>query len=70
MIAKILIGVGFALLVIGLIVQFAPGLLAWFGKLPGDISIERGSTKIVVPLTSMIVVSLLLTLIVNLFFRR
>ena len=70
MIAKILIGVGFALLVIGLIVQFAPGLLAWFGKLPGDISIERGSTKIVVPLTSMIVVSLILTLIINLFFRR
>ncbi len=70
MIAKILIGVGFALLVIGLIVQFAPGLLAWFGKLPGDISIERGSTKIVIPLTSMIVVSLILTLIVNLFFRR
>jgi uncharacterized membrane protein len=70
MIGKILIGLGVALVVVGLIVEFAPGLLTWFGRLPGDIDMTRGGTRIFIPITSMIVVSLLLTLIINLFFRR
>lgn len=67
---KLLIAAGIALLVIGLVWQFAPGLLSWFGKLPGDIRIERGDSRIYIPITSMIVVSLVLTVIVNVFFRR
>ena len=67
--AKLLIGIGVVLLVTGLIIQFAPGLLGWFGRLPGDIHIERGNTRVFIPLTSMILVSLALTLIVSLFFR-
>jgi hypothetical protein len=67
--AKLLIGIGVVLLVTGLIIQFAPGLLGWFGRLPGDIDIERGNTRVFIPLTSMILVSLALTLIVRLFFR-
>lgn len=70
MVAKIFIGLGVALLAVGLILQFAPGLLSWFGRLPGDINITRGETRIFFPITSMIVVSLLLTLVINLFFRR
>lgn len=46
-----------------------PSWLGWFGRLPGDLRIERGGTKIYVPITSMIVVSLLLTLLLNLFRR-
>jgi hypothetical protein len=67
---KLLIAAGLALLVIGLVWQFAPGLVSWFGRLPGDIRIERGNTRIYFPITSMIVVSLLLSLIVSVFFRR
>lgn len=70
MLAKILIASGLGLLALGLIVQFAPGLLSWFGRLPGDIVITRGNSRIYFPLGSMLVVSLLLTLIVNLFLRR
>jgi len=70
MTGKILIGIGIALVVLGLLVQYAPGLLGWFGRLPGDINITRGGSRIFIPITSMIIVSLLLTLIVNLFFRR
>lgn len=70
MVGKIFIGVGLTLVVIGLVVQFAPGLLSWFGRLPGDINSTRGGTKIFIPITSMIIVSLLLTLIINLLFRR
>lgn len=67
---KLLIAAGLALLVIGLVWQFAPGLVSWFGRLPGDIRIERGDTRFYFPITSMIIVSVLLSLIVSLFFRR
>jgi hypothetical protein len=70
MLARLLIGFGLALVVLGLVAKFAPGLLSWFGRLPGDINITRGNTRFFFPITSMIVVSLLLTLIINLFFRR
>jgi hypothetical protein len=70
MLAKTLIVLGLILLAVGLTLQYAPGLLGWFGRLPGDIHIERGNTRVYIPLTSMILISLLLTLIINLFFRR
>ena len=70
MLARILIGAGIALLAAGLIMQYAPWLLSWFGRLPGDIDIARGNSRVYIPLTSMILVSIVLTLIVNLFFRR
>ena len=70
MLAKLLIVFGIGLALVGLVLQFAPGLLSWFGRLPGDIYIEREGTRIFIPITSMIVLSLVLTLIVNLLFRR
>ncbi len=41
------------------------GALSWFGRLPGDIRIERETVRIYVPLASMVLVSLILTLLVN-----
>ncbi|MFO7285738.1 MAG: DUF2905 domain-containing protein [Gammaproteobacteria bacterium] len=70
MLSKILITIGLVILAIGLLLHFAPGVLGWFGRLPGDIDIERGNTRFFFPITSMIIVSIVLTLIVNLFFRR
>lgn len=59
-----LIGVG--VVVVGALVRFAPGLFAWFGNLPGDIDIRGENSRVFIPLTSMIVVSVVLTVIVNL----
>ena len=70
MLARLFVIAGISLLLIGLALMYAPVLLNWFGRLPGDIQIERGQTRVFIPITSMIVVSLALTLIVNLFFRR
>jgi hypothetical protein len=67
---KILMLIGLAMFVLGLILSFAPGLFGWFGKLPGDIRIEEENRFIFFPITSMILISLLLTLLINLFFRR
>ncbi|WP_257291590.1 DUF2905 domain-containing protein [Endozoicomonas sp. ONNA1] len=63
--AKTLILIGLVVLAAGLLMHFAPGLLNWFGHLPGDIRIEKENTRIYIPITSMILVSLILTLIAN-----
>ena len=70
MLPKLLVGLGIGITVIGLILLYAPGLLSWFGRLPGDIHFERGGSRVFIPITSMIIVSLVLSLLVNLFFRR
>lgn len=67
---KLLITTGLALAALGLIVKYAPWLISWFGKLPGDINIENANSRVFIPITSMIVISLLLTLIANFWFRK
>jgi len=61
--------VGAILVALGLILNLAPWLVSWFGKLPGDIRIETERTKIFIPITSMLLLSLLLTLLLNLLKR-
>jgi len=67
--ARWLIIAGSIILALGLIFQFAPGLLNWFGKLPGDIRIESGRSRIFIPITSMIIVSIIVTVLINIFRR-
>jgi hypothetical protein len=66
---------GRIILIIGVVLVVVGGLAALgvrlpFGHLPGDITIEGERGGIYVPLGTMIVISLLLTLIVNVFLRR
>ncbi|MGH2393414.1 MAG: DUF2905 family protein [Candidatus Limnocylindria bacterium] len=66
---------GRLVLLIGLVLVVVGGLAALgvrlpFGRLPGDISIQGERGGIFIPLGTMIVVSLVLTLLVNLFLRR
>ena len=67
--------VGRVILVIGLVLVVIGGLAAMgvrlpFGRLPGDIAIEGENGAIYIPLGSMIVISLILTLLANFFLRR
>lgn len=66
---KWLIAIGCILIAAGVLYHFAPGLFTWFGRLPGDIRIESGRSKVFIPITSMIVLCLALSLILS-FFRR
>ena len=52
---------GICLIVIGLLVY--SGGLNWFGKLPGDIRYESDRTGVYIPIVSMLLVSLALSLI-------
>lgn len=66
-IGALLMGVGLALLAMGAVIYF--GWLSFVGRLPGDIRFESENVKIYVPLASMLVISLLLTILLNLFRR-
>ncbi len=68
-VGRLLIAVGLLLVVLGLIWLYAPGLLSWFGRLPGDIRLEREGFRFYLPLTSMLLVSLILSLWFNLLLR-
>ncbi|MGH8556448.1 MAG: DUF2905 domain-containing protein [Methylococcales bacterium] len=68
--AKFLIIAGTAIVLLGLVLYFAPGLLGWFGHLPGDIRIKGEKYCIFIPITSMILISVVATILINLFFRR
>jgi hypothetical protein len=58
---------GLAIMVIGLLVWW--GGFGWFGRLPGDIRIERETVRIYIPLVSMLVISIALSLLFNLLRR-
>jgi len=66
---KWVIYAGLLLVVIGSIIQYAPWAVSWFGKLPGDIRLETDKGRVFIPITSMVIVSLLLTVLVNLLRR-
>ncbi len=59
-----MIVLGLALAGVGLLVH--TGALAWFGHLPGDIRIERGHTRVFIPITSMVVVSVVVSAVIHL----
>ena len=56
-----IIAAGVVLIIIGVVVW--TGALSWFGNLPGDIKIERESTKIYIPISSMLIISVVITIL-------
>lgn len=60
-IGKWLVVAGVALVLVGLLAQ--TGALSWFGRLPGDIRIERPSGTFYFPVVSMLVASVVLSLL-------
>lgn len=68
-------GIGRVLVVVGLLVAlvgfaFVVGSRLGLGRLPGDLTFRWGSTRVFAPLATSLVVSLVLTVVINLFLRR
>jgi Protein of unknown function (DUF2905) len=63
----IIVAIGIVVVIIGFAVW--SGALGWFGRLPGDIRIERESTRVYIPLVSMLLISVVLSLIMYVFNR-
>lgn len=68
MLAKVLIILGLVLVAVGLIV-FLSGKLPYFGKLPGDIVIKKPGFTLYFPFVTFLLLSLILTIILNIVFR-
>ena len=66
--SKTLIYIGIALVVLGLIFSVV-GKIPWLGNLPGDITIQRERLTFYFPLTTCILISVIITLVLY-FFRR
>ena len=67
---------GRTLVLLGLLLT-AAGLIMWLlgalpfvGRLPGDISIERGNFRLYAPIATCLLISVILTIMLNLFARR
>jgi Protein of unknown function (DUF2905) len=56
----VLVG-GLCLIVLGLLIY--SGAFSWFGRLPGDIRYEGENTRVYVPIVSMLIISLALSLL-------
>ena len=65
---KSLVFAGLALAIVGAFLWFGFGK-GWLGRLPGDIHIERGGTGFYFPVVTCILISIVLTILFNIFRR-
>ena len=66
---KALIGMGLLLVAVGVILVLAGKLNIPFGKLPGDITYQKKNLTVFAPFGTMLVVSVVLSIIFNIFSR-
>jgi len=67
--SNVMIAVGVGIVLVGVILRFFPSLLSWFGNLPGDIRHEGENSRVFIPITSMLLVSVVATLFINVIAR-
>ena len=65
---RVFVILGVVFLIVGLLMMFGSKL--GIGKLPGDIAIKKGNFTLYFPIVTSIVISLGLTVILNIFFRK
>jgi DUF2905 family protein len=70
-----LYGIGKLLLIAGVVLAMFGGVFLLFGKgvlprLPGDFSFGKGSVRVFIPLGTSIVLSIVLTVLLNLFLKK
>jgi hypothetical protein len=68
-VGKLLIIIGGVILLLGLFLTMG-FRIPYLGKLPGDISIDRGNVHFYFPIVTSLLLSLILTLVLSVFFRR
>lgn len=66
---KMLILIGVVIIVVGLVMTFWDKI-PFLGKLPGDFSFKGKGYSVYIPLATSLLLSLILTVILNLFFRK
>ena len=67
-VGRVLVVVGVVIVGLGLLLVLGGGL--GLGRLPGDIAIRRGNTRIYIPLATCLLLSLVVTLVLTVLSRR
>jgi Protein of unknown function (DUF2905) len=67
-VGRSLLLIGLVVAAVGLVLILAPRI-PLLGKLPGDITFQRDGVTVVIPLATMLLISLVLTLVLNLMGR-
>ena len=68
-IGKVIFSIGILMVIVGGAMMLT-GKLFNFGKLPGDIYIQKGSFTFFFPIATMILISIILTILLNILFRK
>ena len=66
---KYILVIGLIIVFIGVIIYFFHDYFKWIGKLPGDFRIEKENFRFYFPLATMIILSLVITILINIFKR-
>ena len=66
---RLLVIIGLAITFVGLIILVAVRFFPWLGNLPGDFRLEGENYRVYFPLATMILVSILGTILLNVIIR-
>ncbi len=66
----VLVAVGVVCLILGAVFILNPGVLSWFGHLPGDITVQKKNFSFYFPVTTCLVGSAILSLILWLISKK
>lgn len=66
---KYIIIAGIIIVGAGVLLYFFPGIFRWMGRLPGDIRIENKNFRFYFPIVTMVIISVVLTILINIFKR-
>ena len=68
-VGRALVVIGLFITVLGAVMLLTPRV-PWLGRLPGDLVIQRDGLTIYLPITTMIIVSLVLSVVLNVIGRN
>jgi hypothetical protein len=64
---RLIMFLGSLITLAGLVWYMAGDRLHWIGRLPGDIRIEKGNVRFYFPVTTMLILSLLINILIRLY---
>lgn len=64
-IGKIIILIGVLLIIVGGLYYYFGNIFSWLGRLPGDIKIEKEGFSFYAPITSMLLISVVVSIILR-----
>lgn len=67
--ARLLIIIGLVIVFAGVLILIAIRFFPWLGNLPGDVRIERENFSVYIPFATMLLVSILASILLNIVIR-